>query len=253
LILFSIFVLYNNIFFYFYFILHIYINNELENYFIVGGKIKASVFKQVLQNGYQKKPHDDIEGYKLDKELSGQRAQVYYNKDTNHTVVNHRGTSGIHDMYTDVKLMLGIKNNERFKHSKKVTDEAIKKYNDSNITITGHSLDHAIAKESNKPHQKELVTLNGAVTPHDLLTKQRDNEYVIRTEYDPVSALHTLNPLSNNKNTTTIKSDSLNLLNEHKTDVLDRLDPELKLGRSIKSNQLNSMDKVREFMKKYKL
>lgn len=220
-------------------------NHELENYFIIGGKIKASVFKQVLQNGYQKKPHDEIEGYKLDKELSGQRAQVYHNKDTNHTVINHRGTDGIHDMYTDVKLMFGMKNNKRFDHGKKVTDEAMKKYKDSDVTITGHLLGHAIAKEANKPHQKELVTLNGAVIPTDLLSKQRDNEYHIRTEYDPVSILHTLNPMRNDKNNTTIKSDSLNLLNEHKTDTLDRID--------LKSKKLNNMDKVIQYMKKYKL
>lgn len=227
-------------------------NNELQNYFIIGGKIKASVFKHVLHNGYQKKPAEQIEGYQLDKELSGQRAQVYHNKDTNHTIINHRGTNGIHDMYTDVKLMFGHKNNQRFDHGKEITDKALAKYHDSSVTITGHSLGHAIAKESNIPHQKELVTLNGAVIPTDLLSKQKDNEYHIRIQYDPVSILHTLNPMRNDKNNTTIKSESLNLLNEHKTDTLDRVDPETEFGGSVK-HKLNSMDKVKAYLKKYKL
>ena len=187
-----------------------------------------------MQNGYQKKSAENIDGYQLDKELSGRRAQVYHNKDTNHTIINHRGTDGIHDMYTDVKLMLGMKNNDRFKHGKKVTDKAIGKYKNSDITITGHSLGHAIAKEANKKYDKELVTLNGAVIPTDLLSKQKDNEYHIRTKYDPVSILHTLNPMRNDKNNTTIKSDSLNLLNEHKTDTLDRVDPETEFGGNVK-------------------
>jgi predicted esterase YcpF (UPF0227 family) len=224
-------------------------DNDLNNYFIVGGKIKNSTFKSVLQNGYEKKPKDNVEGYKLDKKLSGQRAQVYYNPETNHTIVNHRGTKGIHDMYTDVKLMLGYKDNKRFKHGKEITDKALAKYNDSDVTITGHSLGHAIAKESNIKHKKELVTLNGAVTPKDMFSKQHDNEYVIRTEYDPVSALHGLNPMQNNKNTTTIKSDSLNLLNEHKTDTLDRLPAEQEFGGSIKSKKANYMDKITAFLK----
>lgn len=153
-------------------------DNKLDNYFIVGGKVKASVLKSILHNGYQDKQDKNIDGYKLDKELSGERAQVYHNPDTNHTIVNHRGTKGIHDMYTDVKLMLGYKKNKRFDHGKKITDEAMKKYHNSDVTITGHSLSSQIAQEANKPYQKELVTLNGAVTPHDLLQIQRDKNHI---------------------------------------------------------------------------
>ena len=96
--------------------------------------------------------------------------------------------------------MFGHKNNPRFDHGKQITDKALQKYKDSDIIITGHSLGHAIAKGSNIPHQKGLVTLNGAVIPTDLLSKQKDNEYHIRTQYDPVSILHTLNPMRNDKN-----------------------------------------------------
>lgn len=206
-------------------------NLDNENYFVVGGKIKVSTLKGVLKNGYQTTPSESIEGYELDKELSGQRAQVYHNKDTNHTIINHRGTKGIHDMYTDLQLMFGHKSNRRFQHGKKVTDDAIKKYNNSDITITGHSLGHAVAKEANKKHNKELVTLNGAVTPHDLVNEQKDNEHIIRTQYDPVSFLHSFSPMHNKRNTTTINSHSLNLLDEHGTDVLNRLDQNQEFGK----------------------
>ena len=209
------------------------IKPDTIDYFVTGGKIKVKTLKGMLQNGYQKKPHSNVDGYEIDKDLSGQRAQVYYNKDTNHAVISHRGTKGIHDMFTDVQLMFGHKKNKRFDHGRKVTDQAIKKYHDANVTVVGHSLGASIAQEANKPHKKELVTLNGAVAPLDLLHKQQDHEFVVRTKHDPVSYLHSLNPKKNDKNTTTIKSKSLNLLNEHKTDVLDRLDENDEIGKNF--------------------
>jgi hypothetical protein len=174
---------------------------------------------------------DTIQGYNLDKELSGQRAQVYHNPKTNHVIINHRGTKGINDMYTDMKLMFGFKNNKRFNHGKDITDEALKKYHNADVSITGHSLGHAIAKEANKEHKKELVTLNGAVTPFDIFDKPQENEHFIRTKYDPVSVLHNFVPMQDDENTTTINSHSLNLLDEHGTDTLDRLDDDTVFGK----------------------
>ena len=162
----------------------------------------------------------DTEGYVLDKSLSGKRAQVYYHPETKHVVVSHRGTSGIQDIGTDIKLMMGMKKNKRFKHGKKVTDQAIDKYKSDNVSIIGHSLGHAIASESNKKHNKELITLNGAIVPTDMFKKQKDNEHIIRSKYDPISALHTLNPYKNKANTHTLDNDYINPLKAHSTDVL---------------------------------
>ena len=88
------------------------------------------------------------------------------------------------------------------------------------MSVIGHSLGHAIAKESNKKHNKELITLNGAIVPSDMFDKQKDNEYIIRSKYDPVSALHTLNPHKNKGNTHTLGKNTMNPLKAHSTDVL---------------------------------
>ncbi len=201
-------------------------SNDLNcHYQYVGGKINVKTLHNMIVNGYKKKSHasDNIDGYKLDKSLSGDRAQVYHNSDTNHLVINHRGTSGLHDVMTDVRLMLGDKSNKRFQHGKHVTDEAIKKYDTDNISISGHSLGSAIAKESNNGHNKEIISVNGAVTPLDMFTKQKNNETVVRSQYDPISVLHTLNPYSRTQNTINIKSKSFNPLSEHSSSVLNRL------------------------------
>ena len=172
----------------------------------------------MLDNSYE--GASDVNDYVLDKSLSGKRAQVYHNPKTNHLVVTHRGTSGIHDINTDLKLMLGMKKNKRFDHGKKITDQAIAKYNTDNTSIIGHSLGHAIAKESNKKHGKEMITLNGAVVPSNMFDKQKDNEHIIRSKYDPISALHTLNPYKNKSNIHTINNGYINPLKAHSTDVI---------------------------------
>lgn len=206
--------------------------NHIQHYFnsllkkgyehiIFGGKIglKMNTMHKMLDNSYGKA--DDVNGYILDKSLSGKRSQVYHNSETNHLVVTHRGTKGIHDVKTDIKMMFGFKNGKRFKHGKKITDQAINKYKTDNTTIIGHSLGHSIAKEANKGHDKEMITLNGAVTPLDMFDKQKSNEHIIRSKYDPISALHTLNFYKKKQNTYTLDNNIINPLKSHSTDVLE--------------------------------
>lgn len=191
----------------------------------VGGKINTKTLHSLIKNGYNDKPKDitNIDGYILDQKLSGTRAQVYHNPNTNHLVVNHRGTKGLHDVMTDIGLMFGHKNNKRFKHGKKITDDAIKQYDTDNITITGHSLSGEIVRHNNKDSNHDVVVVNPAITPLDMFNKQKKNETVIRSTLDPISALHSLNPFASKKRTINITSKSYNPLTEHNSDILDRL------------------------------
>lgn len=201
--------------------------------YVTGGKITASVLQSVIKNGYSKDPKNtnhDIDGYVIDKALSGQRVQVYHNPTKNHTIINHRGTKGIEDLITDMKLMLNNKNNNRLRYGKNITDQAIQKYADSDITLTGHSLGSQIAKEANGKHDKELIQLNPAITPHDLLDKQKNNETIIRSSLDPISMLHTIQPFQNKHKTITIGAKTLNPLTEHSSKILDRLDGDTEIG-----------------------
>ncbi|RZK22234.1 MAG: hypothetical protein EOO43_09855 [Flavobacterium sp.] len=195
------------------------------HYAYTGGKINVKTLKSMISNGYSRKPKDKdtIDGYVLDKELSGERAQVYHNPETNHLVVNHRGTQGLHDVITDIRLMFGDKSNKRFQHGKTITDKALKKYDTDYVTMTGHSLGASVAKEANKEHGKETIVVNPAVVPTDLTTKQRKNDTIIRSTLDPISMLRNLNPWRSKKNTIDIKAKSINPLTEHSSKVLDRL------------------------------
>lgn len=221
------------------------------NYLLVGGKIPVKSIKGILANGYN---HDKeyVDDYILDKELSGQRAQVYVNKNNNQVVINHRGTQGSSDILTDLGLLYNNKSNKRFNHSKKVTQDAKKKYgNDYKYVQMGHSLGSALAKEANKDND-ELIGVNPAVTE---ISKQKPNETIIRSSYDPISILHSLNPFASKTKTINIPAKSLNLVDEHKVNVLDRLDPELQIGGNIKNYKITkySKDKAKELGVKIKL
>jgi predicted esterase YcpF (UPF0227 family) len=181
--------------------------------------------KKVVSNGYKKKnKEEELDGYKLDNQLSGSRVQVYHNPKDNKTIINHRGTQGLNDLITDFKMMLGNSNNKRFNHGKQITDKAIDKYADSDITLTGHSLGSKIAKESNKLHNKNTILLNPVVLPNDKFDK---TDTIVKSKLDPVSFLY--NPKSQKSKTIEIKSKSLNPINEHKTQILGRLDGEIEI------------------------
>lgn len=200
--------------------------DDIVDFKYIGGKINSNTLHSLIKNGYSKKPNkiNDIDGYVLDKSLSGTRTQVYHHPDTNHLIVNHRGTSGIHDLFTDIQLMMGNKNNARFQHGKKITDQALTKYDTDNVSIVGHSLGSAIGKEANRDHNHETINVNPAITMADLFDKQNDNETIIRSSIDPISALHTLNPFSNKTRTIDTKAKSYNPVKEHNSDILLRLD-----------------------------
>jgi hypothetical protein len=191
----------------------------------VGGKIKSGTLHKMITNGYADDPKqtENLDGYVLDKSLSGQRAQVYYHPGTKHLVVNHRGTKGVHDVMTDIGLMIGHKSGKRFEHGKKITDEALKKYNTDNVTVSGHSLGAEVARQASKNKKHDVVVVNPAIAPLDMFNRQKNNETVIRSTLDPISGLHNFNPFRNEARTIDIKAKTYNPLTEHSSDILQDL------------------------------
>jgi len=191
----------------------------------VGGKINSKTLHKMITNGYADNPKEvnDLDGYVLDKSLSGTRAQVYYNPETKHLVINHRGTKGVNDVMTDIGLMFGYKSGKRFEHGKNITDQALEKYKTDNVTISGHSLGAEVAREASKNKDHDVVVVNPAVAPLDMFHEQKDNEYIIRSTGDPISALHSWNPYANESRTIDIDAKSYNPLTEHSSDILEDL------------------------------
>ena len=56
-------------------------------------------------------------------------------------LVSVAGTHNLKDFGTDVQLAFGnLKNTSRYEEAKKVLEKAKKKYDGSDVTVTGHSL-----------------------------------------------------------------------------------------------------------------
>ena len=197
---------------------------------IKGGKISIYNLKNMLSKSYDKNNNDNGD-YKIDNSLSGQRVKVYHNNNTNQTVVAHRGTNSVQDWGTNVGLLFGYKS-KRFKHAKQIQDKAALKYGNENLTTVGHSLGAKIAEEVGK-NGHEIITLNKPVTPLDLYYNKKigNNQIDIRTKNDPVSILKRY---QKDNNSIIVPSKSNNLLTEHKTEILNRLNQDEIIGNGIK-------------------
>jgi hypothetical protein len=199
----------------------------IEDNLTTGGSLANEDLQALLAKSYSKNP-EDYKDFKVDKDLSGQRVQVYHNPTTQQTIVAHRGTSSVPNWIENVAYAVSNdKSGKAFQHSKKIQDQAYSKYGKENITTIGHSKGALHAQEYGK-EGKEIITLNKPVNITDaLFTRVPKSQTDIRTQYDPVSFLR---PFQRGSKVETIKSTTKNPLKEHKTSVLGRLDPRRLFG-----------------------
>lgn len=205
----------------------------------LGGKIEVKYLNKMLNESYKGKkntnPNID-DRYILDQELSTDKTKVYVDKNTNEISMVNRGTSDFKDVMTDAKLLFGY-NDKRFNEPKEILNKIKQKYTDRNIDLIGHSLAGKIAETlGDDPQVKNIITLNKAITPKDLITKPKniEKQYDIRSSKDIVSALQ---PFQKANNDIVIPSLSNNLYTEHKISILDRLPQDLVIGTGLKNKK----------------
>ena len=153
---------------------------------------------EVLKNSYSNKHRENMNGYKLDKELSNHNQQVYYNPEHKKLVVSVAGTHNLRDWGTDFYLGIGkLKDTNRYKEAKSVYDKAKAKYNPLQSTAVGHSLGSSISNYITSGNDKS-VGLDGGYT---IGQTSRNNSKQYRSSGDVVSALG-----ANQSNMTTLNS-----------------------------------------------
>jgi hypothetical protein len=113
--------------------------------------------------------------------------------------------------------------------------DAMKKYKGYKFILAGHSQSGIIVNNLCSDKVENCISLNPAYKNASL----KDNEYIIRSSGDVVSSLSApkkfltsiLYPNWSKEHLVTIPAKTNNPLTEHKIDILDRLDPNKKIGR----------------------
>lgn len=193
-----------------------------------GGSLAVGEIKQFVEASYEPKKGETerIGDYVLDKELSTRKAKVYHDPVHDKTIVANRGTTGtVSDWANNARYLLGdYAKTDRMKQAERVQREAIDKYGKVDTNV-GHSQGGIITRELNKKGLTgEVINLN----PASKGEKVKKNEFIIKSVMDPVSLLQ-----KQPKKRTTKTRGTLDLLKEHSTDVLDRLNPRRIIGRSV--------------------
>lgn len=198
-----------------------------------GGKVEVKYLNKLLNQSYNNKGNTATnidDRYILDTDLSTDKTKVYKDMKTGEISMVNRGTSGVRDVISDVRLLFGYRDS-RFDEGRKILQQIKEKYPNTSIDALGHSLGASVAEDlGNDPAIKNVITLNKPTVPSDIFKtkKKNDKQYDIRTTRDVVSMLQ---PLQKDNNDITIPSTSSSLYKEHKIDTLDRLDQDLIIGK----------------------
>ena len=138
-------------------------------------------------------------GYNLDHLLSDHESKVFYHPQQDKLIISYRGTSNLDDIKTDGSLAIGkLKETDRYNRSKKTYDEAKKKYNKKEATITGHSLGGSLASAIGNDDDFIHTYNKGRNLSNE--TKNKKNEKSYKTNHDVVSILDNQAQIIPNKN-----------------------------------------------------
>ena len=208
-----------------------------------GGSLKPQELKDFLQASYEENAPKTIDDYILDDKLSNLYGKVYVNHDLKKAVLAFRGT-GMENLGSDwINNLIflvsdpGYKLTPRYQTAFKMYKEATKKYKGFKFELIGHSQSGVIVNNLCSDKVNNCISLNPAYKNASL----KNNEYIIRSTGDVVSKMtvpkkalnSVLYPQWTAKHMIHIKNKTGNPITEHKVDILDRLNPNMIIGRGV--------------------
>jgi hypothetical protein len=208
-----------------------------------GGSLKPQELKDFLEASYEENAPKTIDNYILDDKLSNLYGKVYVNKALKKVVLAFRGT-GMENLGTDwINNLIflvsdpGYKLTPRYQTALKMYKGAIKKYKGFKFELIGHSQSGVIVNNLCSDKVNNCISLNPAYKNASL----KNNEYIIRSTGDVVSKLTVpkkalnslLYPKWTKKHMINIENKTGNPITEHKVDILDRLNPNMIIGRGV--------------------
>ena len=200
----------------------------MENATIQGRAISIGDLKTALDKSYSKsKVKTGFGDFQVDSDLTTKETQTYVNPKTGQVLVVHRGTQGLRDVLTDIAYTATGYKGKRFKDANKIQKQAESKYGAENISTLGHSLGSLVSSDVGS-NSKEIINYNKPIIPW---SRKRENEYNISTENDPFSWFH--RPKKTEKYIK-IESNTVNPIQEHSINRLDKLENEMMIGIGIR-------------------
>jgi hypothetical protein len=203
---------------------------------LTGGSLKINELMEILKASYLESPPKTIYNYTLDEKLSNLYGKVYVDTNKKKVVIAFRGTKETSDWANNLiyASSSAYKLTPRYKTAKKMYDNALKKYKNFQFESIGHSQGSLLARLLSDKSINS-IQLNPAYKAETL----KDNEYIIRSSADAVSALtvpkkminSVLYPSWTKEHMITIPAETNNPITEHKIDILNRLDQNKKIGR----------------------
>jgi len=212
-----------------------------------GGSLFPHEIRDFLQASYEKDAPMNIDGYVLDTKLSNLYGKVYVDDESKKVVLAFRGT-GMEALGTDwINNLIFLVSQPRYKLTPryrtavKMYTDAMKKYKGYKFELLGHSQSGIIVNNLCSNKVRNCISLNPAYKNATL----KNNEYIIRSKGDVVSKLTEPKKLINSvfypkwskKHMITMDDKTGNPITEHKVDILDRLNPNMVIGRGM-GNQL---------------
>lgn len=190
--------------------------------------MRADAIKNFVKASYQQTPPHTVNGWNLDEQLSSPTALVYHDQTNKEAVVIHRGTKGVDDWLNNLAYLSGFYEvTSRYRTGQSVQKATEQKYGSKNVTTLSHSQGSVIARKVGSS-SKQIININ----PAWLGELQQKNEYNVRSDGDVISSLYepykqasdVLFPKFSDKHNINIEANKpLNILKEHKSDVLERL------------------------------
>jgi hypothetical protein len=186
----------------------------------------SSAYKDTKQVG-------NIGKFVLDPKLSTDETKVWVNHSKKEVAVSNRGTKGMLDWLNNAAFAMGKYDiTPRFQRAKSIQNAVLKKYKGYKITNLGHSQGGIITKKLNDAGMTDaVINVNPAVMPME--RKPKKNETTIKSSTDVVSVFH-----RKGANDIVLKDKTGNLLEEHKTNIVGRLDPKQVIGTGAGIGQL---------------
>lgn len=124
-------------------------------------------------------------GIEVDHDLSDAYASVFVDLNSQEAYVVHRGTDiwSPQDIVTDIEMVFGKEDNNRFQRGKEIQEAAEKKYGSEKVITMGHSLGGRIA-EKYGGSSKSIIALKPYHHRKESVLK---NEIILFNNHDPVS------------------------------------------------------------------